>query len=216
MRIVARVLLAGISLRVEGLEHVPRGGPALVVCRHYHHLYDGAALTLALKRPVRILVALDWAKDARQRRTMELLCRLARWPIVLRGASGTSDWGSGYDPRERSRYVREALVRSAELLRRGDVLAIFPEGYPTIDPVATRKRDDEWLPFAEGYLAVAERARRAGTRVPLVPAGLSYAGPSSKPTAITLRFGSPEWIASPAERRSVARSLEERVHELSA
>jgi putative membrane protein len=216
MRIVARVLLAGISLRVEGLEHVPRRGPALVVCRHYHHLYDGAALTLALKRPVRILVALDWAKDARQRRRMELLCRVARWPIVLRRASPAGDWGSGYDPRERSRYVREALVASAELLQRGDLLAIFPEGYPTIDPVATRKRDDEWLPFADGYLAVAERARRGGTRVPLVPAGLSYAGASSKPTAITLRFGAPECIASPAERRSVARSLEERVHELSA
>jgi 1-acyl-sn-glycerol-3-phosphate acyltransferase len=216
MRLVARVVLAGITLRVEGLEHVPKRGPALLVCRHYHHLYDGAILTLALKRPVRILVALDWAKDTRQRRMMEFICGLARWPIVLRRSTPESEWGGGYDPHERSRYVREALVRSAKLLSRGDVLAIFPEGYPTVDPVATRKRDGEWLPFAPGYLAVAERARRGGALVPLVPAGLSYAGPSDKPTSITLRFGAPETIGSAAERHRVASSLEERVHALSA
>jgi putative membrane protein len=216
MRLVARVLLAKTRLHVEGLEHVPRRGPALIVCRHYHHLYDGAALTLAITRPVRIVVALDWTKDRRQRRMMETLCAVARWPILLRPPGDAQGWGDGYDPRERARFVRDALVRSAELLVRGDVVAIFPEGFPTIDPAGSRKPDDGWLPFASGYLTIAERARRLGATVPLVPAGLSYAGSEDAPATITLRFGAPEMIRTPGERRNFAKTIEERVHELSA
>jgi putative membrane protein len=213
---VARVVLAKTRLRIEGLEHVPRSGPALLVCRHYHHLYDGAALTLAIARPVRIVVALDWTKDRGQRRMMEMLCGVARWPILLRPPRTGHGWGDGYDPRERARFVRDALVRSAELLVRGDVVAIFPEGFPTIDPAGSRKPDDGWLPFASGYLTIAERARRLGANVPLIPTGFSYGGSGDAPNTITLRFGAPETIRTPGERRNLARTIEERVHELSA
>jgi 1-acyl-sn-glycerol-3-phosphate acyltransferase len=216
MRSIARVVLARIDVRIEGLEHVPARGPALLVCRHYHHLYDGAVLTLALARPVRILVALDWTRNAVQRRMMETLCGVARWPTVLRPRDPANVWGAAYDPRERSRCARQALVRGAELLRRGELLAIFPEGFPTVDPVARRKREDEWLPFASGYLSIAERARRAGVPVPLVPAGFSYAGPAERPARITLRFGAPHLIGAPSERRHVASELESRVRALSA
>jgi putative membrane protein len=71
MRAVARAVLGKIRVRVDGVENVPASGPALLVCRHHHHLYDGAALVLAIRRPVRMIVGLDWVKDQGQRAYME-------------------------------------------------------------------------------------------------------------------------------------------------
>lgn len=214
MRAIARTVLAGIELRVEGREHVPADGAALLVCRHYHHLYDGAALVAALNRPVRILAGLDWAPDARVRRLMETLCAAAKWPIVLRGGRAAETWGRGYRRDERLAYARDALRRSAGVLRAGDVLAVFPEGAPTVDPRPSGK-ETEWLPFAPGYLAIAERARREGTPLPLIPTGLHYSGARAKPDAIALRFGPPERIRDARDRAAVGRRIEACVRALS-
>ncbi len=78
--IVKRVM----TVRVEGLEHVPRDEPVLFAARHFHHLYDGALLLVVVPRPVHIIVALDWVRGCLLRLAMEFICRLARWPVVLR------------------------------------------------------------------------------------------------------------------------------------
>ena len=44
LRAVCRAAMSGVDLRVEGLEHLPASGPAIIAARHYHHFYDGAAL----------------------------------------------------------------------------------------------------------------------------------------------------------------------------
>jgi len=214
MRAIARAYLAGIDLQVEGVERVPATGPAMLVCRHYHHLYDGAALVRSIARPVRIVVGLDWAKDARQRATMERLCRLAGWPVVLRDPGRGNAWGQGYHPEERLAYTRAALLRSVELLRRGELLAIFPEGYPRVDPQGNAT-GDEWPPFAGGHISIALRALRLGLDVPLIPAGFAYAGPPEKPASIVLRFGAPQYLRSPRAREDVERSLQSTVRALS-
>jgi hypothetical protein len=61
----------------------------------YHHLLDGAVVVAHLRRPVHILVALDWTADARQRRWMEHACRWAQYPVILRPA--TTGTRGGYD-----------------------------------------------------------------------------------------------------------------------
>jgi putative membrane protein len=213
MRALARAVLANADLRVEGREHVPVSGPALLVCRHYHHLYDGAALLVALNRPVRIVAGLDWAKDAATRRVMEALCGWARWPVVVRPRAAGAPAGA-YDPAERRRYARAALNRAAELLRGGELLAIFPAGRPEIDPHAPPP-PAAWLPFARGYLAIAQRAARGGVPVPLVPVGFLYNEAPGRAPKIAVRFGPPQAIGSPAERSSVAGTIEERVRALS-
>ncbi|MEA2665680.1 MAG: hypothetical protein QOI11_2624 [Candidatus Eremiobacteraeota bacterium] len=197
----------GVSL--TGAENVPGAGPVLLVARHYHHLLDGALLVDELRRPVHIVVGLDWAADPRQRRWMERVCGWARYPVILRPA--TTGERAGYDRAEVGRYLRRGLRDAAHLLRDGRVVLVFPEGYPVVDPsapAAPRPRDaDGFLPFAPGYRTIANLARQLGARdVPLVPVGFRYQARGKK-WRIAARIGEP--LPADSEVAAVERTVRE-------
>jgi putative membrane protein len=181
-RLAARWLVERtLELRVAGLEHVPASGPVLIVARHYHHLYDAAAILACIRREVHIVVALDWLASDMRLRIMRWLADVARWPAVWRPGAA---W----------HFNREAYALSLQLLREGRVLLIFPEAYPTVDPRGSRKSDaDAFMPFDSGFLVLAERA---GLNVPLVPAGICYGSGGTT----WLRLGQPMYHSA-AERR---------------
>lgn len=166
------------SESIEGLENLPRSGPVLIAARHYHHLIDGAVLLARLPRPVHIIVALDWVRDRSQRRRMELACRWAGWPVIVRPAAAGG--ATAYPGNEGARALRRGLRDALALLREGRVVAIFPEGYPAIDrparAAAAPERDAAgFLPFAAGFRTVAAHAARASANaVPVVPMGFTY------------------------------------------
>lgn len=210
-----------LDLRIEGLHNLPRTGPGVIVCRHYHHIYDGCILIGALGRPVRIVVALDWVGSAGLRALMEALCHLAGWPIVLRrerlvGSAGQALGGSAYDAREIRPYLKRALADARDALRAGGMLAVFPEGYPTVDPVFTPKVEDNvFLPFRSGFVRIAELAQRDGrTCVAIIPAGLHYQHGERR--QVTLRFGSPLYLDAHTNRIALVRTVEEQVRTLSS
>lgn len=210
--IVARRL----ELEVEGLEHIPPSGPALIACRHFHHLYDGCALLASAPRPLVPLVALDWVRGPCGRRLMEWACAAARWPVVLR-ADGLIGAGAGaYRAEEARRYLRRGVADAIALLHAGHLLAIFPEGYPNIDPGFTPRRPGETsLPFRPGFARIAELAERGGhERVPIVPAGMAYERGAR--WRVALRFGAPLLRADWLDRATLVRAVEKRVHDLSA
>jgi len=194
---------------VEGLEHVPHEGPVLLLARHNHHLLDAAVLLQYVPRPAHIVVALDWAGDARTRRWMERLCRWARYPVILRPR--TTGLRAAYAPHELQRYLRTGLREAAELLREGRVVLVFPEGYPHVDPPASapHSRDaDRFLPFAAGYRTIVRLAQRAGAaQIPLLPVGLCYE-PRGTRWRVTARIGS-------ALRAADAQTLEQAIRVLS-
>ena len=208
-----------MTVRVEGLEHLPREGAMLIACRHVHHLYDGCLLLAAVPRPVHILVALDWAPDRRTRLLMEWACATARWPVVLRAERlqpASERDSAAYRPDEVAGYVRRAARDSVGLLRAGQGLIVFPEAYPAIDPHPTpRTGEDDLLPFRSGFIRLAEMAQRDGrTRVPIVPAGLAYRrGPRWR---ATLRFAAAAVSEDRADRPRVLRAVEDAVRRLSA
>lgn len=213
IRLASRIIVRRrLALRVEGREHLPASGPVLIAARHYHHLYDGAALVAALARPVHILVALDWVSSPVLRRLMERACAAARWPVVVRGARGGARSGA-FRQDEARRYLRHAIAEAVALLRAGEVLVVFPEGYPNVDPTYTPKRGDEFLPFRPGVAALAARAERDGPRVSIVPAGLTYAEDGRH---VTLRLGRPLYVDEHRDRAALLCAVEERVRSLSA
>ncbi len=208
-----------LQIAVEGLEHVPRSGPVIIVARHYHHLYDGAALMATLPRPLHILVALDWVQQHWLRRVMEWACALAQWPVVLRGERLHDTGGAGhsaYAASEARQYLRHAIGDVIGLLRQGKALLIFPEAYPNIDPNYTPKHDaDAFLPFRPGFVKLAELAERDGhTRVALVPAGLTYTHQGR--WQVTLRFAPPLFPRDYTDHQRLAQHIEARVHTLSS
>lgn len=204
-----------LVLTIEGGEHVPASGPALIAARHFHHLYDGCALIAALPRPVYPLVAVDWAGSGLGRRVLEAACRWARWPTVLRADARPVEEGAAVRPAGMSRYLLRATRQVIELLRAGQLVAVFPEGYPTIDPAGTRKQElDQFLPFREGIVRLAEWAERRGAGgVPIIPAGFAYEpGPRWR---VWLQFGPPVCPDDYADRQVLLQTLEQCVIALS-
>jgi putative membrane protein len=206
------------SLSVEGVQHLPPTGPTLIVAHHVHHLYDGCTLLSVIPRRLHILVALDWVDKRWSRALMEFACGLVEWPMILRTdrlERLVSEQRSAYSLDEAPRYLRHAFTEAVHLLRCGEVLVVFPEGYPTIDPLPTPKKDQEgFLPFRAGFAHMVEMAERDGkTHVAIIPAGLSYV--QQERWQVTLRFGSALFRQDFRERSQWIQTVEQRVRELS-
>jgi putative membrane protein len=147
MRLFAQVIAANrLEMKVTGLTHVPEYGPAVLVARHYHHLFDGVALFLSIPRRIHILVTLDWTKSTHVRRLMQRATTLARWPVVLRNdALETYAHPDHYQKRgaftdgDINRYQRRAICDSVELLAEGRILVVFPEGILILIRTTLRK-----------------------------------------------------------------------------
>ncbi|MCS7173864.1 MAG: 1-acyl-sn-glycerol-3-phosphate acyltransferase [Armatimonadetes bacterium] len=137
-KFLLRAVLGSLfRMRVTGREHEPLTGPLLVVANHWSAL-DPPVLGCALRRPVHFM-----AKE-----------ELFRIPLLRTwmGAVGTF-------PVRRGEPDRAAIRTALELIRRGEVVAIFPEG--------TRNPRGYLLPAEPG---AAFLALRAG--VPLLPVGI--------------------------------------------
>jgi carotene biosynthesis associated membrane protein len=214
--VASRLLMARRTrFEVEGSENVPAEGPVILVARHYHHFYDGAAIMAASRRPVHILVALDWVRSGLQRRVMELACRVAGWPVVLR-RERLSGHAEEQESRERSPYRHDDLAKyllrgwrgSLGTLTSGGVLLVFPEAYPTIDPHhASEKGPDGFLPFRPGFARLAEAAERRGALpVAIVACGFAYE-PGAR-WRVTLRFAPPVYRRQFASEPDLIASIE--------
>lgn len=220
MRLIALGLAANrLKTVVSGLEHIPAHGPALIVARHYHHLFDGLVLFAAIRRRFHIVVTLDWAQNTPTKYFFATINHLARWPTLLRGDALNRAGGGRrklFSQRDVNRYRRRAMRQSVNLLLEGRVLVIFPEGYPNIDPAYTPKtKPDEFLPFKPGFLSILRAAeKRRKQKIPIIPAGLSYS--QGSPWSGYLQFGSPVYRDSSLSSEEMIRKLEQAVKSLSA
>lgn len=184
LRIAGKAIVAKeLDLQVGGLERFPQEGPVILAARHYHHLYDGCAILATIPRQVRVLVGLDWIERPVALKGMQAACRSAGWPVVFRNT----------DSVDRAIWLpklRTALGESREILREGNVLLVFPEGYPTIDPHGSMKSgDDAFLPFNSGFARIALDAWQNDIPAVIVPVGFHYAQPDK--WRVTMRLGEP-------------------------
>jgi 1-acyl-sn-glycerol-3-phosphate acyltransferase len=198
-----------LDLQVEGLEHIPASGPAIIAARHYHHLYDGAVIVSVVPRPVHILVALDWVQNGAARVGMDKACRTAGWPVVLR-----RDGKHYVDAGVAVHALRHAIKETMLLFDDGRIVLVFPEAFPNIDPGYTPKTDVEgFLPFRPGLVRFATLAAGRGLRVPIVPAGFAYQ--RGRKWRVTLRVGAPVWVDRREDESAALELIEGRVRDLS-
>jgi len=124
------LMMAGVRLRVSGVEQVPAGEPVIFMGNHQGN-FDILVLSRAIPR------RFSWLAK-------EELFRIPLFGAAMRRA--------GYIPVDRSdgRKALRSLDAAAQRIRSGSSVVIFPEG--------TRTADGSLLPFKKGGFILAERA----------------------------------------------------------
>jgi len=129
-----------LSWKVKGRENVPLNGPLIVVANHVH-LVDGILLVFSFPRWINFMAKQE----------------LFRYPflrIIIR-------WAQVFSVPRRGtiKDKREAVKQAKEILNKGLVLGMFPEG--------KRNRNGKLLPGKSGSAVIASQ-----TGVALLPIGI--------------------------------------------
>ena len=133
--------------KVQGDENLPSSGAAILACNHVSFV-DAVLLMAASPRPIYFVM------DHRIFRVPVL-----GWLFRLAKAIPIAPY------REDPATYEAAFERAAQVLREGDLLAIFPEGGIT--------RDGQLQQFKGGIMKIIERARAEGIEAPVIPMALT-------------------------------------------
>ena len=148
LRFVAWVLSHGVyRVKVQCSENIPAQGAAILVCNHVSFV-DAVLLMAASPRPIRFLM------DHRifQVPVLGWLFRLGKAIPIAPRAENPAAYEAAFDA-------------AAQVLKDGDLLAIFPEGGIT--------KDGTLQAFKGGIMKILERTNQQGLRVPVIPMALT-------------------------------------------
>ena len=137
--LIARLFASQYKLQVIGLEHLPAQGGVLLLGNHISWI-DWAMVQLATPRPVRFVMAREYYERWYLKHFLNLF---------------------GVVPISRGRS-KKALEQVTELLNKGQVVCLFPEG--------TLSKNGQLAEFKKGYEIAAEEA--GGVIVPFYLRGL--------------------------------------------
>ena len=128
-----------VRLRVDGTEYLPADGPVILVANHVS-FFDSILLMFSLPRPVAFIGKAEYTDNP-----------ITNWLFC----------GAGMIPvrRENPGDLPHVFDEVAEVLERGEVIGVFPEG--------TRSRDGL---LHRGHVGAAHLALTTGA--PLVPVGI--------------------------------------------
>jgi 1-acyl-sn-glycerol-3-phosphate acyltransferase len=148
-------------LRVEGGEHIPAAGPAIVAPNH-KSFWDAFFVAAGTRRPLRYMGKRELFEGPWGR----LLVRLGAFPV------------------RRGEADADALETAREILRQGGLLAMFPEGTRVREPdsLGSPRRGAGRLALETGAPVVP--AAITGT-------DQLFVGPLPKPKRVQVAFGAP-------------------------
>jgi 1-acyl-sn-glycerol-3-phosphate acyltransferase len=163
------------NLQIKGFDHMPEEGSVILISNHTSWL-DPLVLAVATKRPIAFM-----AKE-----------ELFRGPLITWFLKQLHAF-----PVQRGEGDRRALRSAQQILKKGGVLGLFPEG---------TRNDGELLPFQKGAALIALRAG-----APVFPVGIVWNG---KKTCVIM--GTPMEIPlvtkiNREEVSEISHQLEERV-----
>ena len=133
--------------KVQGDENLPSAGAAILACNHVSFV-DAVLLMAASPRPIYFVM------DHRIFRVP-----LLGWLFRLAKAIPIAPY------KEDPATYEAAFERAAQVLREGDLLAIFPEGGIT--------KDGQLQEFKGGIMKIIERAQAEGVEAPVIPMALT-------------------------------------------
>ena len=156
--------LFGFRIEVSGREHVPAGEPVIVAGGPHRNWVDGFLLMIALPAVPRLtFLASENVSDQLWKRVV----------VFVAGGFEAVSFTSAVN--------REALAAAQGVLRRGDRLGIFPEGWDHLEGPMR-----EIGPFRRG---AAFTAQQSGRRV--LPVALAGAKPLWRGKTLRVRIGTP-------------------------
>ncbi len=166
------------DIAVAGAERLPPAGPWLIASNHPNGLLDPIVLRLGLRRPVGFL-----AKSTLFGNPLGRLAMLSFGGLPAYRQVDGQDTGKNQETFESCRAV----------LRRGQLLSLFPEGVSHSDPALR--------PFKTGAARIAltyqqQRAELGGDPLWLVPIGLTYTAKETFRSAAALAVGQPIDVAA--------------------
>jgi 1-acyl-sn-glycerol-3-phosphate acyltransferase len=173
--VLTPVLHASFRIRVEGRQHVPKQGPAILACNHRSFL-DSIFLPLVVRRRVTFVAKAEYFDDPK---TAWFFRGVGQIPIRREGGAASE----------------RALETAMGVLQSGKVFAIYPEG--------TRTRDGYMHRGHTGLARLAFRS--AAPIVPVGMIGTDEVQPvdAKMPKVgrtVTIRFGEPIDTARYGER----------------
>jgi 1-acyl-sn-glycerol-3-phosphate acyltransferase len=156
--------------KIEGLEHVPAGGPAILASNHLA-VADSFYLPLAVRRRITFLAKAEYFSGT------GLKGRLISWFYTVAGQVPID--------RTDADSAQAALVTAARILSQGKLLGMYPEG--------TRSPDGR---LYKGKTGLARLALE--TQVPVIPVAMIGTDVVNPPGSkmwrfgrVTVRFGKP-------------------------
>jgi hypothetical protein len=142
MRFIVWLLIHSVyRLRTRGLEHIPETGPGVVACNHVSFV-DALVISAGCRRPIRFIMD-------------HSIFRIPVLNFVFREGRAIPIASAKEDPTALERAYEE----TAQALRDGDLVGIFPEGRLT--------PDGDLQPFRAGVQRIVE-----STPVPVIPVAL--------------------------------------------
>lgn len=189
-------MIVAFRPRIEGLEAVPKNGPALLACNHTSYL-DWLLLPLVIRRRrISFLAKMEYftRPGVRGRSQAYFFSATGQVPIDRSGAKASAG----------------ALLTAQRLLGEGRLVGVFPEG--------TRTRDGR---LNRGRTGVARMAAITGAPViPCATVGTFRVCPPGarvpRPLKIGVRFGEPMPPVCPVGQTPSAERLREWTDELMA
>lgn len=165
-------------VRTPGREHVPKHGPVLLAVNHTAFL-DGPLVVGCTGRPVHVFSKAE----------------------LFHGVLGFALTSIGQIPVHRDTADRAALLTGLDVLRRGGVLAVFPEGSRGAGDFADVRAGLAWLALRSQAPVVPVVCLGTGARGSTTVAGLPRV--RSKMAAV---YGEAFTVPIPADGRTASRS----------
>jgi 1-acyl-sn-glycerol-3-phosphate acyltransferase len=174
LRFVVRLAIKLFYRRIEiqGIENIPEEGPVLLAPNHQNAFIDALLPATLFPRTIHFLVRADVFKSNLARKFFNSIQMMP----VYRQRDGVQNLAKN----------EETFRQCHEILRRGEVLLLFPE--------ATHEGVRKLRPLSKGFTRILFGALQEGYEdldIKVVPMGLNYSNYSDSQSRVLISYGKP-------------------------